>query len=337
MRPLPQISATVTVGLPKAIDEAGADSNEILNEFDIDPVELSGSKGFIPCSSFARILETVAERTGDQAFGLRFGARSNPKNIGALAYAVMNSPTVAAAFETAGRYIHLHNEAAQLTFAEDKNLSSWSYALKNLPLEQFRQFVDYGMAAAFNIIRVMVGSQWSPREVRFNHQGPEIMAAYHEVFCSPVIFQCSTNGFIMDSAFCKQPIPAADPNLFRILTSYLDDVLSRMPKGDELLATIRATIAQLMKDGGPKLSRAAKTLRVSTRTLQRQLKHRGLCFAELVEDIRRAVAVEYLKDREHTLAEIAFLLGYSEVSAFNRAFKRWTGKTPSDYRPRANR
>jgi AraC-like DNA-binding protein len=136
----------------------------------------------------------------------------------------------------------------------------------------------------------------------------------------------------MDNDFCTRPIPAADPNLFRILTSYLDDVLSRMPKPDEMVNPIRAAIAQLMKEGGLKLSRAAKALGVSPRTLQRQLKQRGLSFAELVEDTRRALALEYLKDRDNTLTEIAFLLGYSEVSAFNRAFKRWTGKTPMTYR-----
>jgi AraC-like DNA-binding protein len=328
----PLISATVTIGLPQAIDDAGAKSDEILQDLDIDRALLSRTDGFIPCAGFARILETTAQRTGDKAFGLHFGARINPKTIGCLAYAVMNSPTVAAAFETAGRYIHLHNEAAQLTFVEDKDLSSWSYALMDLHPAQSRQFVDYGMAAALNVIRAMVGSSWSPREVHFVHQEREIMPAYGEVFRSPVVFACSTNAFVMDTDFCRRPIPAADPNLYRILISYLDDVLSRMPKPDGMVTPIRAAIAQLTKEGGLKLARAAKALGMSPRTLQRQLKQRGLSFAELVEDTRRALALEYLEHRENTLTEIAFLLGYSEVSAFNRAFKRWTGKTPMAYR-----
>jgi AraC-like DNA-binding protein len=178
----------------------------------------------------------------------------------------------------------------------------------------------------------MVGSQWSPREINFEHQAEKIMAAYREVFRSPVVFASSTNALVMHTDFGKQPLPAADPNLCQILTCHLDDVLSRMPKKDAVLAPIRATIVQLMKDGGLDLSRAAKTLGVSARTLQRQLRRHGLSFVEVVGDTRCGLAVEYLKDCENTLTEIAFLLGYSEVSAFNRAFKRWTGKTPMAYR-----
>jgi AraC-like DNA-binding protein len=328
----PLISATVTIGLPQAIADAGGNLDEILQDLGVDPATLSRAEGFIPCANFARILDATARRTGDPAFGLHFGARSNPKNNGCLAYAVMNSPTVISAFETAARYIHLHNEAAQLALSEDKHLSYWSYSLNKLDLENSRQFVDYGMAAALNVLRLMVGSLWSPREVHFEHQSEEMITAYREVFRSPIVFASSSNAFVMDSEFCKQPVPAADPNLFRILTCYLDDVLTRIPKKNAALAPIRTTIVQLMAHGGLNLARTAKALGVSARTLQRQLKQQGLSFAEVLDDTRRGLAVEYLKDRENTLTEIAFLLGYSEVSAFNRAFKRWTGKTPMAYR-----
>ena len=87
-----------------------------------------------------------------------------------------------------------------------------------------------------------------------------------------------------------------------------------------------------MRDGDPKLARVAKKLAVSPRTLQRKLRDYGLEFKKLTEDTRRRFAVNYLRDRKHTLTEVAFLLGYSDVSAFNRAFKRWTGTTPMDYR-----
>jgi AraC-like DNA-binding protein len=333
MHARPLISSSVTIGLLKAINDAGADPNKILKELDLDRAAFSRTEGFIPCSTFARLLESVAAATGDQAFGLHFGARFNPKNIGALAYAVFNSPTVSAAFETAGRYLHLHNEAAQVVYSEEgDDLSCLSFSLKNLDLDQPRQFVEYGMAVALNTLRVMVGSQWSPREVRFAHPAPKTTTDHLRLFRAPVAFACATNAFVLERDFCNQPIPAADPNLFKVLNRYLETVLSHVPKEDQGLASVRRKIAEAIKDGGPNLAQVAKAMAWSPRTLQRQLNNCGIDFRTLVDDTRRRFALDYLKDANNTLTQIAFLLGYSEVSAFNRSFKRWTGKTPLDYR-----
>ena len=334
MRSRPMIASSVTIGLLKAIRAAGADPDRILAELELDRAILSLAEGFIPCSSFARLLEKAAAETEDPAFGLHFGARSNPKNIGALAYAVFNSPTVKAAFETAGRYIHLHNEAAEVAFSEENNLSYFGYRVKNFDFDEPRQFVEYGMAAALNTLRVMVGSQWSPREVHFTHDAPATTSEHVQLFRAPLIFACSTNEFVMDNEFCKQPIPAADPNLFEILSRYLERVLRHVSKEDRRLESVRRKIAEALKDGSPKLAAVAKAMALSPRTLQRQLNACGTEFRSLVEDTRRHFALDYLKDANNTLTQIAFLLGYSEVSAFNRSFKRWTGKTPLDYRRR---
>lgn len=332
MRPRPMISSSVTIGLLKAIGDAGANSDEILRNLHIDRADVSRPEGFIACSSFARLLESAAVETGDATFGLRFGAHSNPKNIGALAYAVFNAPTVKAAFETAGRYIHLHNEAAEVAFSEENNLSYFRYRVKNLDFDQPRQFVEYGMAAALNTLRMMVGSQWSPREVHLAHGATAITSEHTQLFRAPVIFARATNAFVMERDFCKQPIPAADPNLFKILSRYLENVLSHVPKEDQRLALIRRKIAETIKDGNPNLARVAKAMAWSPRTLQRQLSSCGTDFRTLLDDTRRRFALDYLKDFHNTLTQIAFLLGYSEVSAFNRSFKRWTGKTPLNYR-----
>ena len=335
MQSRPMISASVTIGLPEAIKDAGIDSRKVFESLDLDPAAFSRAEGFISCSSFARVLQRAAELTGDCSFGLRFGARSNPKSIGALAYAVLNSPTVAAAFETGARYIHLHNEAAQVTFREENNLNYLCYSLKPLDFDEPRHFIEYGMAAALNTLRVMVGSQWSPREVHFAHEEPPTTSTHLELFRAPVIFASFTNAIVMDGEFCQRPIPAADPNLFKLLNRYLDRVLSEIPKADQRLEGIRRKIAEAIKGGNPSLGQVAKALALSPRTLQRQLDTYGTDFRGLLDDTRKRLALAYLKHSENTLTQIAFLLGYSEVSTFNRSFKRWTGKTPLHYRRRA--
>jgi len=337
MRSPPKISASVTIGLIQAMKDAGIDPKKVFESLDLDPAVFSRAEGFIPCSSFARVLETAAELTSDRAFALRFGAGSNPKNIGALAYAVLNSPTIAAAFEIAARYIHLHNEAAQVSFTEENNFSYLGYSLKHLDFDEPRQFVEYGMAAALNTLRAMVGSQWSPREIQFAHPAPPTTSTHLQLFRAPVIFASLTNAIVMDSEFCQRQIPAADPNLFKVLNRYLESVLSEVPKEDQSLEVIRRKIAEAIKAGKPNLGEIAKAMACSPRTLQRQLDTCETDFRSLLDDTRKRLALAYLKDSENTLTQIAFLLGYSEVSAFNRSFKRWTGKTPLDYRRQLNK
>src|SRR5207244_382276 len=107
--------------------------------------------------------------------------------------------------------------------------------------------------------------------------------------------------------------------------------ISGIPREDSLLGSIRKAVAESMRDGDPKLARVAKKMAMGPRTIQRRLKEYGFDFKKLVEDTRQRFAVSYLKDRKNSLTEVAFLLGYSELSAFNRAFKRWTRSTPLDY------
>jgi AraC-like DNA-binding protein len=146
------------------------------------------------------------------------------------------------------------------------------------------------------------------------------------------LFGCDANAFVIERSLTECPVPAADQQLYLIMKRYLDQVLSEIPQEDSLFAAVRKAIAESMRDGSPQLARVAKTLAMSPRTLQRRLQEGDLDFKKLVEDTRRRFAITYLKDRGNTLAQVAFLLGYSEVSAFNRAFKRWTGSTPLAYR-----
>ena len=182
----------------------------------------------------------------------------------------------------------------------------------------------------------MAGSHWAPQEVQFAHPPPHRTSEHVRIFTAPVLFGCATNAFVIEREFLDRQVPAADPRLYRILKQYLDRVLDEMPREDELLASVRRAFAESMRDGDPTLARVARKLAASPRTLQRQLKEYGIEFKKFAEDTRRRFALTYLRDRKHTLTEVAFLVGYSDVSAFNRAFKRWTGKTPLHYRHKAS-
>jgi AraC-like DNA-binding protein len=331
----PMISVAAATGLLEAIAARGGDPDQILRKFGIDRSAFSDPEGFIPSSIFGGVLEEAAQVTADDCFGLHLGENYNPRNIGALAYVVLNSPTIRAAIENFERYLHVYNEAAKWFFTSEGNRGYIRYLLTDLGVNSLRQSNEHEMTIAINTLRMMIGSQWAPKEVQFAHEAPEQTSEHLRIFHAPVSFGCKTNAIVTDLHFLEREVPAADQRLYQILRRYLDHVLGEMPREDCLLASVRRAIAETMRNGELKLARVAKQMAMSGRTLQRQLKERGVDFKQLAEDTRRRFAVTYLKERKNTLTEIAFLLGYSELSAFNRAFKRWTGSTPLDYRRRA--
>jgi AraC-like DNA-binding protein len=326
------ISLAAATGLLEAIKAAGGDPDQILRVLGLERSAFKNSEGFIASSMFARILEEAARATTDDCFGLHFGEHYNPKNVGPLAYVVLNSPTLAVAIENAERYLHIHNEAANMSFSIEGEQAYLRFALADLAIESTRQHHEYSMAVALNTLRNMAGSNWAPREVQFAHQAPPRTSEHLRVFGAPVLFNCATNALVIDRDFVERQVPAADQKLYRILKQHVERILNEMPRESDLLTAVRKAIAESMRDGEPKLARVIKKISMSQRTLQRQLKEHGVIFKTLMDDTRRRFALNYLRDRKHTLTEIAFLLGYSEVSAFNRAFKRWTGSTPLDYR-----
>ena len=331
----PMISVAAMTGLLEAMRDAGADPDQVLRTFELEPSVLADVDGFIPCSVFARILEEAARATGDDCFGLHFGERFNPKNIGPLAYAALNSPTVGEADAQVARYIKLYNQAGEASVIIEGQRAYMRYVLTGLDIPTARQQNEYGMAVRLNAIRTMVGSQWAPLEVQFAHEAPADISEHQRIFSAPVLFGYPTNNFVVECEFLERQVPAADTRLFGIMKRYLERVLEEMPQEEGGLFSVRRAVAESLRDGEPSLARVAKKLAMSPRTLQRQLNEQGVKFKNLVNDTRRRFALIYLRDRRNALTEIAFLLGYSDASAFNRAFKRWTGLAPSAYRAQA--
>jgi AraC-like DNA-binding protein len=337
VRKKPKISLTAATGLIEAIAAAGGDPDEVLGSVGLDRPALSNPSGFMACSDFTRLLEAAAQATGDDCFGLHLGAHYQPKNIGPLAYVVLNSPTFATAMENVGRYHKVHNEATQVSLTVDDDWAYLRLLLVDPAIEFPRQHNEYGIAIMLGTIRLMAGSQWAPSEVQLSHPTPRDASEHIRLFRCPVSFGCASNAIVMEREFVDRTVPAADARLYPILQRYLDRVLSEMPEEDGLLVSVRKAVGESMRDTDPTLTQVARRVALSPRTLQRRLKDRGIDFVRLVDDTRRRFAFNYLRDPEHTFTEIAYLLGYSEVSAFNRAFKRWTGSTPSDYRRKITR
>jgi AraC-like DNA-binding protein len=325
------ISLAAATGLIEAMEATGRNPDDILQPLGLDRGLFSNPHGFISSVDFARVLDETARVTGDDCFGLHFGERFHPKDIDPLVYVVLNSPTVAVGLDNVARYLRLHNEAAHVSFTIEEK---WGYLrhVLAIPDDLRRQHYEYSLAVGLGTIRLIAGSDWAPVEVQFEHKPPPQTREHVRVFGAPVSFDRPANAFVVEREFCERQVPAADARLYPVLKRYLDRDLDEMPPADDLLASLRKAISESTTHGDPALTQIATKIAIAPRTLQRRLRDQGADFKTLVDDIRRRFALRYLQDRNNTLTEIAYLLGYAEVSAFNRAFKRWTRATPSEYR-----
>jgi len=332
MKSRPMISLTVATGLVDAIAAAGVTPERVLRTLGLERSILANPDGFIASSTFANLLETAARETADDCFGLHFGEHFNPRDMGALAYVTLNSPTVAASIQNVERYMHLHNEAATIKFSIEGRRGYLRYLLTGAPIDSIRQQNEFSMAVILRTFRILTGSDWHPREVQFAHKAPTHISEHLRLFGRRTLFGCATNAMVVEHDLVGRVVTSADRRLYRILKGHAERMLEKMPPGHDVLAVAHRAITECMHDGDPTLTRVAKKMAMSPRTLARRLKEHEVVFKKLLDDTRRRFALDYLKDRRHSLTEIAFLLSYSESSVFNRAFRRWTGSTPSEYR-----
>ena len=284
----------------------------------------------IPLTKYLELLELAGEVSRDPCFGLNFGATHAFDTAGLLAYIIRNSPNLGAAITNAMRYLRLHVDAAELSLAFAGPEVRLVYRLTDPSIRPCRHYSELVMCYTLKFVRFGIDDGWAPHEVHFCHGAPADLSPYQQLFGGLVRFDQSDDAMLFDRQLLSRPLRAADHQLLHILGEHARAVLAELPVADDdLIGRLQKFIVSALPSDGATLSAAARALGMSTRTLQRRLQTRGIVYARLVDDARRRLSGKYLADTNLSLGEIAYLLGYSESSAFNRAYRRWTGRTPS--------
>ncbi len=180
--------------------------------------------------------------------------------------------------------------------------------------------------------RLVTGNDWSPRLVAFAHEAPTDTAEHQRVFRTSVQFVSGRTAIYLPTSILEAPNQQADPGLVSVLDDYADRLLEQMPSEATLSQRVRHQLMQDLKSGVPTAEDVAKELHMSVRTLHRTLQQEETTFRQLLSQLRHESAATYLADPTISIAEVAFLLGFNELSSFYRAFKRWTGQTPAQFR-----
>jgi AraC-like DNA-binding protein len=328
--------ASLVYGLDAYMRSRGADAGEALRRAGLEPGDLTDPDRRVPLIRYLELLEICADLLADPQFGLKFGARYEPRHAGVVGNVALASRTVGEAFEAIGRYLPTMVDATvHGVEVSDGIVFVYSYYIDPLMMS-YRQKADWAIAFACNLMRVGLGDpRWTPREVLLPQLADETPAQRRtraEIMGDNIRVGHPWAGLRFDAGLLERPMATADAMIESLMRHYGDLRLAALPEQSGEIEQLRREIARLLVKGENGIEHVAKATGTSVRTLQRRLKDDGVNYSDLQDDVRKTLALNLLESETLALAEIAFSLGYSEVSAFNHAFRRWVGQSPGDYR-----
>ena len=303
-------------------------ANALLAHEHVGVCELARPEARLRHDVMTAVLDTWSAATGDAAIGLRAGAHVEAGDLGTLEFATRSCRDLREAIHCSARYIPLLDETAEISLLEFGDRALWLFAMGDGG-GRSRVSNDFVVACAAKFARRYAAVTEPALEVHFMHPEPADTAPY-EVFRSKLRFSMPHNGFFLPRALLDRPILHAQESLREAFEGYAREQLERMSLG------VRARVAEVIRaqlaSGGMSMESVASTVGASVATLRRHLEQEGTTFSALVDRIRLDLAERHLQDPRRTINEIASLVGFAHPPAFHKAFRRWTGRTPSERR-----
>ncbi|MBI1386644.1 MAG: helix-turn-helix domain-containing protein [Rhizobiales bacterium] len=289
-------------------------------------------KAMLPADSYYDLLERIASQTDATDLPLRVGASMRLDEYGALGLAFKAATTLGGSFQRVERYARLWTSVVEYELRPDPRGTLFILHRSGVRRLGLRLSNEATLASAVSIARQVCPVPVAPLEVLVQHPAPTSTNCHNDYFGCPVSFGADLDAILFSRKTLAQPNILGDEGISRYLTSHLDAELSEIADEAPLVAHAKDAIAQALTEGAPRMADIARGLGLSARSFHRRLSEHGMSFHTLTEETRRDLAVGLLREESHSLAEIAFLTGFSEQSSFTRAFKRWVGTTPASYR-----
>jgi AraC-like DNA-binding protein len=299
---------------------------EILTREHIGPAEFVNPDTRIRHRAVMELLERTVESTGDPGLGLRAGERLAAGDFGALENAALSCKDLRTAIDCGSRYVRLMNEAAEVELTERGDEALWSFHT-NDGVPQPPAANEFVLSAVLRFVRLHTGIDEPPSEAHFAHEAATDTKACERIFDCPLRFGAPHNAIKFPRARLDLRMPTANPSFRLAFSHYAEELLRRIPQS--IPGRVREVVIEELRGGGLNMRAVARRLAMSVPTLRRRLDEEGSSYSEVVNRVRRELAEQYLHDRRVGIAEIASLLGFGDVAAFCKAFRRWTGVTPA--------
>jgi AraC-like DNA-binding protein len=277
-------------------------------------------------------LNCVATALQDDLLGFHLAQMPDLRAIGLLYYLLASSETLLEGLQRVARYSTIVNEGIVQTCTHGSELCM-SFRFQGVSRHLDRHQIECWTAGLVRLCRELTGLRLAPSRVQMVHQrGEDQRAELANFFGKNLEFSAPVDEVAFPRSVADARILSADPYLNTLLLDYCEDALSHRRRAGTFRASVENAIAPLLPHGKASVEAVARQLGVSPRTLARRLGEEGTTFSDALEGLRNDLAARYLAEKEFGIAQIAWLLGYQETSAFSRAFKRWTGKAPRDIR-----
>ena len=313
--------------------ENEVDAAALLHSVGLEPSSDINVGQMVSDTAYYDLLERIAHSVPDATdLPLRAGENMRCDDYGAFGLAWKTAPTLRDSIARAERYWRLLTSVSEY---ELRHLGSDARIVLHRAGERrlgMRLSNEATLASIVSIIRQVSPDPFSPLDVQLKHPPPASVAAHESYFGCQVFWEKDLDALLIPSEALTRSNRMGDGAITRFLLTHLDSELQRIATGSSLGQMVQDVIATALSEGVPKVPSVARRLGLRERTLQRRLKEDGLSFQKLVDNARRELAEGLLVQSDYSLAEVAFLTGFSEQSAFNRAFKRWLNQTPAIYR-----
>ena len=316
--------------------EAGLELNSLLKRSGLTLQEIEDRDARLKVPKQIKLLALVAAALPDDFLGFHLSLNFEFRELGLLHYTMASSATLGEALQRAARYSAIVNEGIALRCLEADDLTiACEYV--GVARHSDRHQIEFWIAAIIRSCRELTGRRLTPRRVQFLHHRRDDCVEISAFVGTGIEFGAERDAIVLARAAAEMPVIGADCYLNDLLVGYCEEALAQRPApAGALRSAVENAVAPLLPHGKAELDEIARKLGMSRRTLSRRLASERLSFSGVVDQLRAELARRHVKDPLLSISQIAWLLGYQEVSAFTHAFKRWTGATPTMMRARDN-
>lgn len=326
--------ATVRMGtsqpIPALLRDFGLDPAQVVQEAGLALALFDDPDNLLTYKARGRLLAHCARRTGCPHFGLLVGERGGLHSLGLTGLLAKNSPDVETALRNLVVYFHLHVRGATTRLVVGDRSATFAYGAIEPGVEGSEQTGDGAVTIMLNIMRSLCGAGWVPEEVRFAHKRPANVGPYRRLFQAPLEFDAEEYALVFARKWLARRLPTPDAELQRLLQKHVAALEAAC--GHRFPDQVRSVLSSALLTGQASASGVAALFSMHVRTFSRRLQDSGTSFRALVDEQRFELARRMLRDTGMEVSQIAFALGYTDSSAFGRAFRRWSGATPARWR-----